>query len=167
MIKTASNPMLRDRLAAQSAAAVKQLAPPIKKLAREFGLDQRSVRRWAEEGRGNPVYPLALLTHEAARRGCGEPFAIVAHIRSVALQGMIADMTRAELVERFWALMEEETAAQALADQRQMAFRRTGDLEQLEQALLRHASLLEALAATCGELRRPPAADPRAFGGRA
>lgn len=160
MIATRQDLRLRDRLAADSAATVGRLGLPAKQLALQIGVEDRSARRWAREGKGCPIYPATLLVYEVARSRLGQAWEVISHLKSIAYQGLMAAITPAALVERFRSLMQDESRAQGVCDALQGTFWDTGDLASLRVAALAHAARLEALAAVAGELEAR-GVDPR------
>jgi len=152
--------VLEDVLASATATALQLSSSGVKQLARAGGISSQSASRWRIRGRGNPLYDITAIIYRLM--ACGQHAgAIVAHTMAVLHQSLMPT-SDADLVHRFWSLIELESEAEGRENKATGTFGLTGDLEGLERATLDEAGYAVELAACCRELRRRRI-DPRTW----
>jgi hypothetical protein len=159
----ARDPRVLDGIAGTTAVALRAASPRGKRLAAVAGVSESRVSRWRSEGRGNPAFDFALLIHALADQPHCNAGVLVALARSTLDQALMP-ISDADLVRRFWTLMEEESIAEGRENMRQAMFALDGNLGGLADTALREAGLTEELAAVCRELQRrriDPRQEPR------
>lgn len=158
--KVSADPVLDDLLAAATAVSLDLATSQVKHLARAGAISPQSASRWRIEGKGNPLFDLTKLIYRLMQMG-QHAGVIVAHAMTTLAHSLMP-VSDADLVARFWRLMEEEAAKEGRENSAQNTLARTGDLEELERATLDEAGTQVELAATARELRRRRI-DPRTW----
>lgn len=144
--------MLDDLLAGATALSLDMSTTQNKRLARAGGISASRASRWRTEGRGNPLWDVTSLVYRLGAFG-EHPGAVVAHLLTTMRQAMMP-LSDADLVRRFWTLMEEEDDAECAENKASARLANGGTMEDLERASLEEATLQQELAATIRELRR-------------
>lgn len=145
---------LEDALLSATALCGELVTTDLKELAAagEFSASWASeIRR--NGGRGGFIHKTTALTYRLACRSSARAWALVAHFKTVAKQGLMpADA--AELVARFWELMDMENVAEGRENVATGRLARSRDLEALKRTTLAEAGIQEELAAVIQELQR-------------
>lgn len=152
-----SDPRLSDLHASTTADAL-DLAGGIKQLALAGGISGSRASAWRKEGKGNPLYDVTELVGKLAALN-QHPGAIVAHLYAALHFGLMS-ATDADLVRRFWSLMEREAEKEGRENGVSQTYARSGDLAGLRRAMLEEAGVQQELAALTLELERRDI-DPR------
>lgn len=153
------DPRLSDMHAATTAEAL-ELASGIKQLALAGGISGKRASAWRIEGKGNPLYDVTRVVEGLAALN-QHPGAIVAHVYMSLHHGLMS-ATDADLVRRFWSLMEREAEKEGRENGASQMYGRTGDLAGLRRAMLDEAGVQQEIAAVTLELERR-GIDPRTY----
>ena len=157
-----SDPILDDLLASATAMSLELATSQVKHLAVAGAISVQSASRWRIEGKGNPLFDLTRIVYRLMQMG-QHAGALVAHTMS-ALSHALMPISDADLVARFWSLMDDEAVKEGRENQAQNGFARSGDLKALERATMDEAGTQVELAACARELRRRRI-DPREWRG--
>lgn len=151
---SSGDPVLDDALLAATALCADLATADVAELARagEFS------PQWASEirnhgGKGSFLHKSTVLVYRLARRRANRAWAVVAHLKAT-LKAALMPTTDADLIERFWELLDAEGEAEGRENIEQGRLARTRDLDALERATLAEAAVQEELAAVIQELRR-------------
>lgn len=156
--KFSADPVLDDHLAAGVGLALDLCTSQVKQLARAAGITPQRASAWRIAGKGNPVYEISSVVYNLTRMGY-HPGALIGQVHTAMYQGMLG-VSDAELVRRFWSLMESENTKEGAENAASATFARTGDLESLERTKMDEAATEFEIAALSRELRRR-GIDPR------
>jgi hypothetical protein len=149
-----SDPVLEDALLGATALCAELVTDDLATLARagEFSPSWASeIRR--NGGRGSFIHKTTVLTYRLANRSAARAWALVAHLKTT-LKAALMPTTDAELVLRFWELMDAEADCEGRENTEQGRLARSRDLEALKRATLAEAAVQEELAAVIQELQR-------------
>lgn len=135
---------------------------PTKKVARALGVSERAVQAWRTGEKPSAPSRCAEMFRKLTAAGLS-PFAILAYLEAECA-GAMMQMSDDALVERFWALMEEETRAEGELNRIQTAFARPigrqATLDEIIEHATEHGTALNELRYVARELRRRQI-DPR------
>ena len=154
--KPSVDPYLEDALLSATALCGELATTDLAELARAGDFSAS----WASEirrngGRGGFLHKTTTLCYRLASRSSARAWALVAHFKTVAKQGLMPT-DDAELVARFFDLldMEAEAEGQENAATARLSRPQTRDLGVLKRAALAEAGVQEELAAVVNELER-------------
>jgi hypothetical protein len=138
-----------DVLYQESGKALRRASPRgPKKGADAAGVSVELFRRWLNGERSNPVGRALELALSLLK-----PFAVATLFRTHALQTMLP-MNDRELIDRFFAVLRDATAAEARQIARKVELVERRDLAGLREASEDEAALDDELAAACAELQK-------------
>lgn len=149
-----TDPRLEDALLSATALCGELVTTDLKELAAagEFSASWASeIRR--NGGKGGFIHKTTALTYRLASRSSARAWALVAHFKATA-KAALMPADAAELVARFWELMDMENVAEGRENVAAARLARTRDLEALKRTTLAEAGIQEELAAVIQELQR-------------
>lgn len=152
--KHSADPMLEDCLLGATALCAELATDDLATLARAGDISAS----WASDlrrtgGRGSFLHRTTVLTYRLAQRGSARAWSLVAHLKTTAKQALMPT-TDADLIERFWDLMDLESEAEGRENLATARLAKTRDLEELKRTTLAEAAVAEELAAVIQEMQR-------------
>lgn len=161
MTPTTLDPREIDALRMRAGWAIGALGPT-KKVARALGVSERAVQAWRAGEKPSALARCGEMFRKLTAAGLS-PFAGLAFLEAECA-GAMMHMSDDALVERFWALMDEETAAEGALNKIQQAFIRPigqqTTLDDIIEHATEHGTALNELRYVARELRRRQI-DPR------
>lgn len=150
-----------DAIHVRAGQTLRRIASP-QKLGRATGRKTRTAQAWCAGEKPSPLARCAEMFRKLTAAGLS-PFAGLAFLEAECA-GAMMQMSDDALVERFWALMDEETAAEGALNKIQQAFIRPigqqTTLDDIIEHATEHGTALNELRYVARELRRRQI-DPR------